>query len=75
MNGDAALVAPDRRRPEDRVAEGVVEVAVRVDDDPDRGVGQLAQVGLDLARLRVGRAGIDDERLGRDPGSTPMFWS
>ena len=32
---DTALVAPDRRGSEDGIAEGVVEVAVRVDDDPD----------------------------------------
>ena len=57
------LVAPDRGRPEDPVAEGVVEVAVGVHDDRDRVAGQLAQVGEDLARLRVGRAGVDDEGL------------
>ena len=56
----AALVAPDRGRPEDVVAVGVVEVAVRVDDDRHRRRGQLAQVGQDLARLDVGRAGVDD---------------
>ena len=60
----AALVTPDRRRSEDRVAEGVVEVPVGIDDDADRGVGQLADVLLDLARLGVGRARVDDQALG-----------
>ena len=35
-------------------------MAVRVDDDRHRRRGQLAQVGQDLARLDVGRAGVDD---------------
>ena len=61
--GDAALVPPDRRRPEDRVAEGMVEVAVRVDDDRDGIAGQRPQVVEDLARLPVGRPRIDDQRL------------
>ena len=60
----AALVTPDRRRSEDRVAEGVVEVPVGIDDNADRGVGQLADVLLDLARLGVGRARVDDQALG-----------
>ena len=51
------------RRPEDVVAEGVVEVAVRVDDDRDRVRRQLAQVVEDLARLDVGRARVDDQHL------------
>ena len=59
----ASLVAPDRGRPEDVVAVGVVEVAVRVDDDRDRVGGQLAQVGQDLARLDVRRAGVDHQDL------------
>ena len=41
----------------------MVEVAVGVHDDRDRVTGQLAQVGEDLARLLVGGAGVDDERL------------
>ena len=61
---DAAFVTPDRRRPEDRIAERVVEVAVRVDHDADGRVRQFADVFLDLARLGVGRTGVDDERLG-----------
>ena len=43
------------------VAEGVVEVTVRVDDDRHRRLGQLAQVGHDLARLDVGGPRVDDE--------------
>ena len=46
-----------------RVAEGVVEVPVGVDDDRDRVGGQRAQVGQDLARLAVRRARIDDQGL------------
>ena len=57
----AADVAPDRRRAEDRIAEGMVVVAVGVDDDLDRCRRQLAQVVEDLARLRVGGAGVDDQ--------------
>ena len=57
----AADVSPDRRRAEDRIAECVVVVAVRVDDDLDRCRRQLAQVVKDLARLRVRCAGVDDE--------------
>ena len=38
-------------------------MAVRVDDDRDRIGGQLAQIGQDLARLRVRRARVDDQRL------------
>ena len=57
----AADVAPDRRRAEDRIAERMVVVAVGVDDDLDRCGRQLAQVVEDLARLRVGGAGVDDE--------------
>ena len=41
----------------------VVEVAVGVHDDRDGCLGQLPQIGQDLARLDVGRARIDDERL------------
>ena len=62
------------RRPEDRVAEGVVEVAVRVDDDGDRVAGDLADVLDDLARLAIGRARVDDQRLAVAQDS-PMFWS
>ena len=75
MNVDAALVTPDRRRPEDVVAVGVIEVAVRVDDDRHRRRGQLAQVGQDLARLDVRRAGVDDHDPVARPRTTPMFWS
>ena len=46
-------MTPDRRGPEDVVAEGVVEVAVGVDDDRDRRRRQLAQVVEDLATLDV----------------------
>ena len=60
---DAAIVAPDRRWPEDVVPEGMVEVPVRVDDDRDRSRRQLADMGLDLAGLDVGGPGVDDERL------------
>ena len=63
MNVPQPIVAPDRRRPEDVVAEGVVEMAVGVDDDRDRRRGQLAQVVEDLARLDVGRAGVDHQDL------------
>ncbi len=59
----APLVTPDRCRPENMVAEGVIEVAVRVHDDRDGCPGQLPKIGQDLARLGVGRARIDDERL------------
>ena len=57
-------MAPDGRGPEDAVAEDVVEVAVGIDDHAHRRVGQLAQVGLDLAGLRVGRSRIDDQGFG-----------
>ena len=42
------------------VAEGVVEVAVRVDDDRDRGRRQLAKVVEDLATLDVAGSRVDD---------------
>ena len=58
---DAAVVAPDRRRPEDVVAEGVVEMAVGVDDDLHRRRRQRPQVVDDLARLDVGRPRVDQE--------------
>ena len=48
----APLVAPDHGRPEDGVAEGVVVVAVGVDDDADARRAELAQVVEDLAGLR-----------------------
>ena len=53
----APLVAPDRGGAEHPVAEGVVVVAVRVDDDPDGGRPELAQVVEDLARLRMASCG------------------
>jgi hypothetical protein len=56
-------VSPDRRRPEDVIAEGVVEVAMGVHDDGHRLRGQLAQVVRDLARLDVGRAGVDQQDI------------
>ncbi len=58
----AALVTPDHRRPEHLVAEGVVVVAVRVDDDPDPRRAEVAQVVQHLARLGRGAPGVDDER-------------
>ena len=57
----AADVAPDRRRAEDRIPEGMVVVTVGIDDDLDRCGRQLPQVVEDLARLRVGGARVDDE--------------
>ena len=60
---DAALVAPDRRGPEHRVAEGVVEVPVGVDDDRHGIRREGAQVGEDLARLPVRGARVDDQGL------------
>ncbi len=60
---DASVVAPDRCRPEDVVAEGMVEMSVRVDDRRDREGRELAQVREDLATLDVGGPGVDDERL------------
>ena len=57
----AALVAPDDRRPEGRIAEAVVAVAVGVDDDADPGRTQLAEVVEDLPRLDERGPGIDDE--------------
>ena len=62
-NGPQPHVTPDRGGPEDVVAEGVVEVAVRVDDDRDRGRRQLAKVVEDLATLDVGRSRVDDHDL------------
>ena len=59
----AADVTPDRGGPEDVVAEGVVEVAVRVDDDRDRRRRQLAKVVEDLATLDVARSRVDDHAL------------
>ena len=61
--GHAPLVAPDDGRTEHVVAEGVVEVPVRVHDDRDRRVGQVADVGQDLARLYVRGPRVDDEGL------------
>ncbi len=60
---DAPLVTPDPGGPEEPVPERVIPVAVRVHDDRDRVARQLLQVGDDLARLPVRRAGVDDERL------------
>ena len=60
---DAAFVAPDRRRPEDVVAEGMVEVAVRVDDDRHRRRSQRPQVVGDLARLDMGRPRVDQQHV------------
>ena len=45
------------------IPECVIEVPVRVDDDRHGQGGQVADVGQDLVRLRVGRPGVDDERL------------
>ena len=59
----AALVTPDRCRPKDMIPVGVVEVAVGIHDDRDGCPGQLPEVGQDVTRLGVGRAGIDDEHL------------
>jgi hypothetical protein len=59
---DAALVAPDRRRPERVVAEAVVAVAVGVDDDTDRQRRQRPQVIADLLSLAMADPGIDDQR-------------
>ncbi len=61
--GDATLVPPDRRRAEDVVPVGMVEVAVRVHDGRDRSPGQLPDVREDLACLRVRGARVDDQRL------------
>ncbi len=58
-----SLVAPDRRRAEDAVAEGVVVVPVAVHDDPHGRRPELAQVVEDLARLARRRAGVEHERL------------
>ena len=58
---DRSGVPPDRRGPEDAVAEGVIEVPVGVDDERHRVTRQLAQVGEDLARLRRRRPGIDHQ--------------
>ena len=57
----APLVTPDDGRAEDCVAEAVVEVAVRVDDDADAGRAELAQVVEDLACLGRGAARVHDE--------------
>ena len=47
--------------PEDRVAEAVVAVAVRVDDDADARRAELAQVVEHLAGLRGRGSRVDDE--------------
>jgi len=60
---DAAILAPDRRRPEDVIAEGMVEMPVGVDDRSDREGRDLAQVRQDLATLDMGGASVDDECL------------
>jgi hypothetical protein len=60
---DASFVTPDRRRPEDVVAKGVVEMAMRIDDDRDGLRRQRPQVTGDLARLDVGRARVDQEHV------------
>ena len=57
----APLVPPDHGRPEGRVAEAVVAVAVSVDDDADAGRTQLAEVVEDLPRLDERGSGVDDE--------------
>lgn len=59
---DAAGLPPDRRRPEDGVAEGVIEVAVGIDDGRHRSAGHTPNVVDDLPCLGVRRARIDDER-------------
>ena len=59
----ATDVTPDRRRPEDVVAEGVVEMAVGVDHDGHGRRGQRPQVVHDLARLDVGRPRVDQQDI------------
>src|SRR5204862_7755523 len=59
----AALVAPDRRRAEHVVAEGVIVMPVGVDDDRDWIAGQLPEVVEDLAGLAVGEPRVDHQRL------------
>jgi hypothetical protein len=56
---DRSGVTPDGRGTEDMVAEAVIEMRVRIDDDRDRVARQLAEVVLDLACLRVRRSGVD----------------
>src|SRR4029078_13534022 len=58
-----AHVAPRRRGPEDAVAEAVVAVPVRVDDDRHGLPGQLAQLSRDLTRLGWRRPRIHDEHV------------
>ena len=71
---DAAFVAPDRRRPEDVVAEGVVEVAVRVDDDRHRAaVSVRRSSAISRAWTWVDRVSISS--TSSPPSTTPMFWS
>ena len=60
----AANVAPDRRRPEDGVAERVVVVVMRVDDRGDRQRRQLDQMSPELAGLCASRSRVDDDRSG-----------
>ena len=54
-------VTPDRRRPEDMVAKGVIEVTVGVDHDRHRLRGECPEVVQDLARLDVGGTRVDHE--------------
>ena len=70
----APLVAPDRRRPEDVVAVGMVEMAVRVDDDRDRvRVSSRRSVRISRAWTWVERVSIT--RTWPSASTTPMFWS
>ena len=57
----ATGMSPDRRRSEDAVAEGVVEVTVRVDHDRCGPRREVAKIRHDLASLCVGRARVDDD--------------
>ena len=56
------VVGVDRRGVEGDVAEGVVEMNVRVDDVPDRPVTEdVRRVAQDLLALQRGGARVDDE--------------
>ena len=60
---ERALLTPDRARPEPAVAEAVIVVCMRVHHDPDREVGERADIAQDLVALGVRDARVDDEGL------------
>ena len=71
---DTTLMTPDRRGPEERVAERVVEVAMGVHDDSHReGVSSRRWAWISRAWRYVLRVSMTS--ASPSPRTTPMFWS